>query len=87
MHGFLHQLMRFLASRRRAMRTTVTLDDEMMAKASAYTGVTDRSALIREALQALVAREAARRMIALGGSDPTAAAAPRRRPPHFLNPE
>jgi Arc/MetJ family transcription regulator len=69
------------------MRTTVTLDDEMIAKATAYTGITDRSALIREALQALVAREAARRMIALGGSDPTASAAPRRRPPYFLNPE
>ena len=69
------------------MRTTVTLDDEMIAKATAYTGITDRSALIREALQALVAREAARRMIALGGSDPTASAAPRRRPPYVLNPE
>ena len=69
------------------MRTTVTLDDALLAKASAYTGITERSALLREALQSLVAREAARRMIALGGSDPGAKAAPRRRPPHFLNPE
>ena len=69
------------------MRTTVTLDDELMAKAADYTGITERSALLREALQALVSREAARRIIALGGSDPTARAAPRRRPPYFLNPE
>ena len=69
------------------MRTTVTLDDELVAKASQYTGITERSALLREALHSLVAREAARRMIALGGSDPTATAAPRRRPPYFLNPE
>jgi Arc/MetJ family transcription regulator len=69
------------------MRTTVTLDDELMAKAADYTGITERSALLREALQALIAREAARRIIALGGSDPTAKAAPRRRPPYFLNPE
>ena len=69
------------------MRTTVTLDDELMAKAADYTGITERSALLREALQALVSREAARGIIALGGSDPTARAAPRRRPPYFLNPE
>jgi len=69
------------------MRTTVTLDDELMAKAADYTGINERSALLREALQALIAREAARRIIALGGSDPTAKAAPRRRPPYFLNPE
>ena len=69
------------------MRTTVTLDDELMEAATKYTGITERSALIREALQSLISREAARRMIALGGSDPTATAAPRRRPPYFLNPE
>ena len=69
------------------MRTTVTLDEELLAKAAEYTGISERSALLREALQALVSREAARRMIALGGSDPTAWAAPRRRPPYFLNPE
>lgn len=69
------------------MRTTVTLDDELMAKAVDYTGITDRASLIREALQALISREGARRMIALGGTDPTAKAAPRRRPPYFLNPD
>lgn len=69
------------------MRTTVTLDDELMAKAARYTGISERSALIQKALQTLVQVEAGRRVAALGGSDPTATAAPRRRPPLFLNPE
>ena len=48
------------------MRTTVVLDDELLAKAEAYTGIHERSALIREALKALVEREAARRLARLG---------------------
>ena len=62
------------------MRTTLSLDDELLATAQRYTGITEKSALVREALKALVAREAARRLIKLGGSDPEAKAAPRRRP-------
>ena len=62
------------------MRTTVTLDDKLVEKAQAYTGIEERSALIREALTALIQRESARRLIKLGGSDPQAQAAPRRRP-------
>jgi Arc/MetJ family transcription regulator len=69
------------------MRTTVTVDDELFQTASRYTGITERSALVREAFQALIAREAARRLIALGGSQPDFKPAPRRRPPHFRNPE
>lgn len=69
------------------MRTTVTLDDELVATASDYTGIGERSALLREALTALVQREAARRLIALGGSQPDFKLPPRRRPPHFTNPE
>lgn len=61
------------------MRTTVTLDDDLLAKAEAFTGIKERSALIREALKRLVQQEAARRLIALGGSDPDATAPPRRR--------
>lgn len=61
------------------MRTTVTLNDELVDKAQEYTGISERSALIREGLRALVEREAARRLIALGGSDPNAVAVPRRR--------
>lgn len=63
------------------MRTTVTLDSELVEKAQAYTGITERSVLLREALTALIQREAARRAIKLGGSDPKATSAPRKRPP------
>jgi len=62
------------------MRTTLALDDELMAKAQAFTGLKEKSALIREALKALIERESARRLARLGGSDPDATAAPRRRP-------
>ena len=61
------------------MRTTVNLDDELLAEAMEATGVKERSALIHDGLRALIAREAARALIALGGSDPNAKAAPRRR--------
>lgn len=61
------------------MRTTLTLDDELIAKAEAFTGMKERSALMREALKALIQREAALRLARLGGSDPDAEAAPRRR--------
>jgi Arc/MetJ family transcription regulator len=62
------------------MRTTLALDDELVAKAQAFTGVTEKSALVREALKALIEREAARRLALLGGSEPAAKAPPRRRP-------
>ena len=52
------------------MRTTVTLDDELLAKAQRYTGIEEKSALIREALKSLIEREAARRLARLGGSQP-----------------
>ena len=61
------------------MRTTIALDDELVAAAQAYTGLTEKAALVREALRALIEREAAERLIRLGGSDPAAKAAPRRR--------
>ena len=61
------------------MRTTVTLDDQLVKDAQAYTGIAEKSALIREALKALVAREAARRLALLGGTIPDAMAPPRRR--------
>jgi len=61
------------------MRTTLTLDDELLAKAQEYTGIREKSALVREALKALVEREAARRLARLGGSQPDLAAIPRRR--------
>jgi len=62
------------------MRTTIALDDELVAKAQAFTGLSEKSSLVREALKALIERESARRLARLGGSEPKAKAAPRRRP-------
>ena len=61
------------------MRTTLTIDDELFARASELTGVTERSVLLRDALETLVRVESARRLAALGGKDRKASAAPRRR--------
>lgn len=60
------------------MRTTLALDDGLLAEAERLTGVHEKSALVREGLRALIQRESARRLAALGGSDPQAEAAPRR---------
>ncbi|MDI4658003.1 type II toxin-antitoxin system VapB family antitoxin [Xanthobacter autotrophicus] len=62
------------------MRTTLAIDDDLLAKAQALTGMTEKSALIREALQALIARESARRLARLGGSEPQLEPVRRRRP-------
>jgi Arc/MetJ family transcription regulator len=62
------------------MRTTVTLDDELMAKAARYTGLAEKSAILREALTALIEREAARRLALLGGSEPDIDVPARKRP-------
>jgi Arc/MetJ family transcription regulator len=61
------------------MRTTIALDDALVTKAISFTGVQEKSALVREALKALIERESARRLASLGGSEPKATAAPRRR--------
>jgi len=61
------------------MRTTIALDDDLLAKAQAYTGLEEKSALVREALKALIQREAAKRLANLGGSQPGIEAVPRRR--------
>jgi Arc/MetJ family transcription regulator len=60
------------------MRTTVTLDDELVSQARIFTGIQENSALIQRALQALVQREAARRLASLGGSSPNLKAPQRR---------
>ena len=59
------------------MRTTVTLDDDLLARAEELTGIRERSALIRDAVELLVRIESGRQLAALGGSDPAAEAAPR----------
>lgn len=62
------------------MRTTIALDDELVSKAQAFTGLKEKSSLVHEALKALIARESGRRLALLGGSEPKLAATPRRRP-------
>lgn len=60
------------------MRTTVVLDDELLGKAQSFTGLHEKSALVREALKALIERESGRRLARLGGSMPNLEAVPRR---------
>jgi Arc/MetJ family transcription regulator len=52
------------------MRATVALDDELLRTAQEYCGITERTALLREALRALIEREAGRRLLALAGTMP-----------------
>jgi Arc/MetJ family transcription regulator len=62
------------------MRTTLALDDELLAQAQEYTGLREKTAIVHEALKALVQREAARRLARLGGTQPNLKVPPRRRP-------
>jgi Arc/MetJ family transcription regulator len=61
------------------MRTTLALDDDLLDQAQALTGLTERTALVREALRALIERESARRLARLGGTERLLKPAPRRR--------
>lgn len=61
------------------MRTTVNLDDALLDKATVLTGVTERGALMKVALKALIERESAKRLALLGGTDPDLQPPPRRR--------
>ena len=61
------------------MRTTINLDDRLLAEAQRITGLKERTALIHEGLRALIERESARRLARLGGSEPDLKPAPRRR--------
>lgn len=61
------------------MRTTITLDDNLIRVAQEYSGLVENSALVREAPQALIEREAAQRLAELGGASPGMVAIPRRR--------
>ncbi len=62
------------------MRTTLTIDDRLYEQAVALTGMREKSALLRESLKALIERESARRLAALGGSEPGLESIFRRRP-------
>ena len=62
------------------MRTTIALDDKLVAEAQSYTGIKEKSGLVSEALKALIEREAARRLALMGGTQPHLRPIPRRRP-------
>ena len=61
------------------MRTTINIDDKLLAQAALITGLTERTLLIHEGLQALIQRESARRLASLSGTQKTLKAPPRRR--------
>ena len=61
------------------MRTTLNIDDELLAEAQRITGMEEKTALVREGLRALIERESARRLVKLGGSQPQLRPVPRRR--------
>jgi Arc/MetJ family transcription regulator len=61
------------------MRTTIALDDDLVAQAQAFTGLSEKSSLVREALKALIERESARRLARLGGTERKLKVPPRRR--------
>jgi Arc/MetJ family transcription regulator len=62
------------------MTTLISVDEELLAKAQEYTDLTDKSALMGEALTAFIQREAARRLARMGGTQPDLEDIPRRRP-------
>jgi len=72
-------MLELMARSDRAMRTTMNLDDELIAEAQLLTGIKERNALVRMGLEALIAREAGRRLARLGGTEPQLRDIPRRR--------
>jgi len=60
------------------MRTTMNIDDELLEQARRLTGLTEKTALVRAALEALLERESARRLARLGGTEPELGPIPRR---------
>lgn len=61
------------------MKTTLHIDDELLAEARRLTSIEEKTALVRAGLEALIARESARRLSALGGTQPKLGDVPRRR--------
>ena len=61
------------------MRTTINIEDELLDKAAKLTGITEKTALVRLGLETLIARESARRLAKLGGSEKKLEIIPRRR--------
>ena len=63
------------------MRTTLNIDDDLLERAARLAGTTEKTALVRQGLEALIALESARRLATLGGSEKKLKSIPRRRPP------
>jgi Arc/MetJ family transcription regulator len=61
------------------MRTTLNIEDKLLATAAKLTGIKEKTTLVRLGLEALIARESAKRLSALGGSEKTLEMIPRRR--------
>jgi Arc/MetJ family transcription regulator len=61
------------------MRTTLNIDDQILKKASKLTGISEKTALVRLGLEALIAQESAKRLAALGGSEKDIKNIPRRK--------
>jgi len=61
------------------MRTTLNIDDVLLGRATELSGLREKTAVVRAGLEALVAKESARRLAALGGTDKSARRIPRRR--------
>lgn len=80
-HGLRHHMMLYSVPTEtgRHMRTTVNIDDELLAKATKLAGPMDRTAILSEGLRALIERESAKRLARLGGTQPALKVAPRRR--------
>ena len=62
------------------MRTTLIISEELLGEARRLTGIEEKTALVHEGLRALIARESAKRLAALGGSEPGLRRITRRRP-------
>ncbi len=75
---FLHVSPGSASASKLGMRITLNLDDDLLSQAQQLSGINERTPLVREALKALVQRESARRLAALGGSEPQLEAIPRR---------
>jgi len=82
MHASTHHMMMRFVHNGSGMRTTLALDDDLLAEAQRLTGVQEKTLLVRAGLQALIERESARRLARLGATQPGLGPAPRRRSPH-----
>ena len=71
--------MHLMVAGERIMRTTLNIDDELLAEAQRMTGMEEKTALVREGLRALIERESARRLAKLGSSQPQLRPVRRRR--------